>query len=755
MQLKKPKSLILKQQQEELANRPRTSKRKRNIVSYKVDDIDINNIDDENYQQDENAYIASGSKKLCIKLGTDFNNSKCFQPMARRFKTYDPTSVLTKKFRVPLVDQSNNNTSFEIRRTLGLRRRVGYKHKQLYDHTAEDAFVLWDPDVDDTTEQNKDKEQQQQQPDSEQPKSILSGKSLSEILGIKKEQYKKGHVVVDPVLAKILRPHQVDGVRFLYQCTTGKVDPNAYGCIMADEMGLGKTLQCISLVWTLLRQSDELGKPTIHKAIITCPSSLVRNWANEIVKWLGENRVRPLTIDNSGSKDKITSVKQWAAAQGQLVNPVLIISYETLRAYTKYMKNCTIGLLLCDEGHRLKNNDSILFKELNKLQVRRRVILSGTPIQNDLTEYYNLLDFANPGLLGTPNEFRRNYEIPILRGRDSDADEAARKISDEKVAEFWAIVSKFTIRRTNDILTKYLPTKYEHVVFCKLSPLQEKLYHVFLTSPEIKRLLRGQGSQPLKAITMLKKLCNHPDLLNLPDELEGSEEVLPPGYTSSYGSGKTSLVQSSLSGKFLVLDRMLAKIKNETDDKIVLVSNYTQTLDLFEQFCKQKQYGVLRLDGSMNISKRQKLVDQFNDPEGEEFVFLLSSKAGGCGLNLIGANRLVLFDPDWNPAADQQALARVWRDGQRKDCFIYRFIGAGTIEEKIFQRQSHKQSLSNCVVDEATDAERHFSIENMRQLFQLNESSECETHDTFKCKRCIQGKQHKAADSMQYGDTST
>lgn len=156
----------------------------------------------------------------------------------------------------------------------------------------------------------------------------------------------------------------------------------------------------------------------------------------------------------------------------------------------------------------------------------------------------------------------------------------------------------------------------------------------------------------------------------------------------------------------------------------------------------------------MNITKRQKLVDRFNDPAAPEFVFLLSSKAGGCGLNLIGANRLVLFDPDWNPAADQQALARVWRDGQKKDCkfymawkreianppsffwlgFIYRFIGAGTIEEKIFQRQSHKQSLSNCVVDEATDTERHFSVESMRQLFQLNTASECETHDTFKCK---------------------
>ncbi|KAI8331892.1 P-loop containing nucleoside triphosphate hydrolase protein [Chlamydoabsidia padenii] len=752
MHLKKPKSLILqqRQQQEQQDAHPiRHLKRKTQVASYQVGDIDDSSDDDYGHDNENSPKICT--KRMRTVLTNDFKSSKCFQPLTRRPTTANP--ILNKKFRVPLSDQSTNNTSLEIdaRRTLGIRRRTGVKFRPLYDHTAEDAFVLWDPTVDvdpvATTEDSPPK--QQQDDEQQQNKTVLGGKSLADILGLKKEQSKKGHVVVDPVLAKILRPHQVEGVRFLYRCTTGKVDPNAFGCIMADEMGLGKTLQCISLVWTLLRQSDELGKPTIQKAIITCPSSLVRNWANEIVKWLGENRVRPLTIDNSGSKEKITAVKRWAAAQGQLVNPVLIISYETLRAYTKYMKNCPIGLLLCDEGHRLKNGESQLFKELNKLQVRRRVILSGTPIQNDLGEYYSLIDFANPGILGTPNEFRRNYENPIQRGRDSDASDAARKLSDQKVQEFWTIVSRFTIRRTNDILTKYLPRKYEHVVFCNLSPLQRKLYDVFLTSPEIKRLLRGQGSQPLKAITLLKKLCNHPALLDLPSQLEGSEAVLPPGY------GGGGPVQSSLSGKFVVLDRMLAKIKKETDDKIVLISNYTQTLDLFEQFCAQKQYGVLRLDGTMNITKRQKLVDRFNDPEAPEFVFLLSSKAGGCGLNLIGANRLVLFDPDWNPAADQQALARVWRDGQKKDCFIYRFIGAGTIEEKIFQRQSHKQSLSNCVVDEATDTERHFSVESMRQLFQLNTTSECETHDTFKCKRCIQGRQFKPADTMQYGDSST
>jgi len=157
----------------------------------------------------------------------------------------------------------------------------------------------------------------------------------------------------------------------------------------------------------------------------------------------------------------------------------------------------------------------------------------------------------------------------------------------------------------------------------------------------------------------------------------------------------------------------------------------------------------------MSISKRQKLVDQFNDPEGKEFVFLLSSKAGGCGINLIGANRLILFDPDWNPAADQQALARVWRDGQKKECFVYRFISTGTIEEKIFQRQASKQALSSAVVDEKEDTERHFSVDALRQLFLFKENTLCETHETFKCKRCKDGKQVMKAPALLYGDAST
>lgn len=150
------------------------------------------------------------------------------------------------------------------------------------------------------------------------------------------------------------------------------------------------------------------------------------------------------------------------------------------------------------------------------------------------------------------------------------------------------------------------------------------------------------------------------------------------------------------------------------------------------------------------------LVGKFNDPESPEFIFLLSSKAGGCGINLIGANRLVLIDPDWNPASDQQALARVWRDGQKKDCFIYRFISTGTIEEKIFQRQSMKMSLSSCVVDEKEDVERLFSACNLRLLFDFQPDTQCNTHDTYNCKRCDPRMgQRVTAPAMLYGDPTT
>ncbi|XP_059612312.1 DNA repair and recombination protein RAD54-like [Phlebotomus argentipes] len=552
------------------------------------------------------------------------------------------------------------------------------------------------------------------------------------------------HVVVDPVLGNILRPHQREGVKFMYDCVTG-AKGDFHGCIMADEMGLGKTLQCITLIWTLLRQSPEC-KPTISKAIIVCPSSLVKNWYKEFGKWLG-SRVNCHAVDNNSKEETIKNLEQFMANKAvRSGTPVLIISYETFRIYSAILNASEVGMVLCDEGHRLKNSENLTYQSLMGLQTKRRVLLSGTPIQNDLTEYFSLIHFVNPGMLGSTAEFRRQYENPILRGQNADSTDEERKKATERLAELTNIVNQCMIRRTSSLLTKYLPVKFEMVICVRLSDVQVGLYRNFLKSDSIRKTVLNKDEvkanlTALSSITSLKKLCNHPDLVNekIKEGAEGFEnaaQFLPPGYSMRD-------LLPELSGKLMLLDCMLANIKMSSDDKVVLVSNYTQTLDLFEKLCRKRGYGYVRLDGTMTIKKRGKVVDEFNKCDSEQFIFMLSSKAGGCGLNLIGANRLVMFDPDWNPANDEQAMARVWRDGQKKPCFIYRLLATGTIEEKIFQRQTHKKALSTTVVDNNEDAERHFTQDDLRDLFRLDEKTLSDTHSIFKCKRCINSVQTK------------
>ncbi|NXI30396.1 RAD54 protein, partial [Sterrhoptilus dennistouni] len=614
-------------------------------------------------------------------------------------------SILSKPFRVPIPNYKG---------PLGLRslgvKRAGVRGP-LHDPFEEGALVLYEPPV----------------------------LSAHEQLKIDKDKAPV-HVVVDPVLSRVLRPHQREGVKFLWECVTSRRIPGSHGCIMADEMGLGKTLQCITLMWTLLRQSPDC-KPEIEKAVVVSPSSLVRNWYNEVEKWLG-GRIQPLAIDG-GSKDEIDrKLVGFMNQRGLRVpSPILIISYETFRLHAEVLQKGSVGLVICDEGHRLKNSENQTYQALNSLNTPRRVLISGTPIQNDLLEYFSLVHFVNSGILGTAQEFKRHFEMPILKGRDADASEAERHKGEERLKELISIVNRCLIRRTSDILSKYLPVKIEQVVCCRLTPLQTELYKNFLKQAKpVEELKEGKISvSSLSSITSLKKLCNHPALIydKCVEEEEGFMGALglfPSGYS-------TKSLEPQLSGKMLVLDYILAVTKSTSNDKVVLVSNYTQTLDLFEKLCRNRRYLYVRLDGTMSIKKRAKIVERFNSPSSPEFIFMLSSKAGGCGLNLIGANRLVMFDPDWNPANDEQAMARVWRDGQKKMCYIYRLLSTGTIEEKIFQRQTHKKALSSCVVDEEQDVERHFSLGELKELFTLNENTTSDTHDKIKCPRCVNGHQ--------------
>ncbi|XP_038053766.1 DNA repair and recombination protein RAD54B-like [Patiria miniata] len=560
-------------------------------------------------------------------------------------------------------------------------------------------------------------------------------------------------VVLDPYLSSKLRPHQREGVLFLYECVMGMRGFQGNGAILADDMGLGKTLQCICLIWTLLKQGPYRAKPVVKRILVVTPGSLVKNWCREFKKWLGNERMRVFPV----SADK--KVQEFASSP---IYPVLVISYEMFVRSIDDIRKITFDLIVCDEGHRLKNTNIKTTSLISSLPVQRRILLTGTPVQNDLQEFHSIVEFCNPGVLGSSASFHRVYEDPITKGNQPQATAEEKTLAATRAAELSRLTGLFVLRRTQEINNKYLPPKVETVVFCKPSPLQLLLYQKLLGS----RVLRGcltassqyadssSSSPHLVCIMALKKLCNHPGLLHqvcLDAAMEQREtSAADEGFVLEESLYKdllplfpdiftTESLNVEHSGKMKVLADLLHSMhKDELKEKIVLVSNYTQTLSLLQKLCEQEGYKFCRLDGSTPTAKRQEIVEHFNSSYAQETVFLLSSKAGGVGLNLIGASRLLLYDIDWNPANDLQAMARVWRDGQKKRVHIYRLITTGTIEEKVYQRQISKQGLSGAVVDAKSHGHVKFSLEDLRDLFTLHESTACITHDMMDCK-CLKG----------------
>nr|XP_020462847.1 DNA repair and recombination protein RAD54B [Monopterus albus] len=522
-------------------------------------------------------------------------------------------------------------------------------------------------------------------------------------------------VVVDPHLTTHLRPHQRDGLLFLYECVMGMRAVGRYGAILADEMGLGKTLQSVALCWTLLKQGPYGGKPVAKRVLVVTPGSLVQNWGAEFNKWLGRERISVFTVDQDHR------IEQFVLSP---LHSVLVISYEMLLRCLEQVQKVEFGLVICDEGHRLKNSSIKTSSALSSLSCNRRVILTGTPVQNDLQEFYAIIEFVNPGILNSSTAYRKVYEEPILRSRQPSCTEEERVLGEERAAELSRLTGMFILRRTQEIINRYLPPRLDWTLFCNPSPLQLELYKQLLCHRIFRACLQGstQTHTHLACITALKKLCNHPGLLHstVKERTDGSEEsLLYEGlaelFPESYFSGGFNTADS---GKLLVLSDLLTAIRQlSPSDRVIVVSNYTQTLDLLQDLCIHMGYTFCRLDGHTPTGQRQRLVDSFNSPYSQNFLFLLSSKAGGVGLNLIGASHLVLYDIDWNPANDIQAMARIWRDGQKKTVHIYRLLTAGTIEERIFQRQVSKQGLSGTVVDLGKRAEHtSFSTSELRDL---------------------------------------
>lgn len=319
-------------------------------------------------------------------------------------------------------------------------------------------------------------------------------------------------ISVDPRLCKWLRPHQREGVQFMFECVMGMRETEGHGCILADDMGLGKTLQSIAVLWTLLKQGKERGQPAVKRAIVVCPTSLVKNWEAEIDKWLkGDCRV--IALSETTRDQVVQSINLFLAS---MIYKVLVVSYETFRLHSKrfYAKADTCcDLLICDEAHRLKNAETATNQALSALKCRRRVLLSGTPMQNDLEEFYAMADFTNPGVLGNASSFRKKFLAPILAGREPSASDKQVERAQKCQNEMSTVVNEFILRRTNNINAKHLPPKLVQVVCCRLTPLQMKIYKHLLSSKEIRHILNGKQTNILSSIGAMQKLCNHPKLL--------------------------------------------------------------------------------------------------------------------------------------------------------------------------------------------------------------------------------------------------
>lgn len=616
-------------------------------------------------------------------------------------------------------------------------------------------------------------------------------------------------VVVDPFLARSLRPHQREGVGFLFNCVTGRGGFEGAGCILADEMGLGKTLQALTLLWTLMKQGPEQ-TPVVRRAVVVVPTSLIHNWNKECRYWLTPKRVDPyiLTARNTGRGAAYPAkqlIADWGQESRNYQRSVLITSYEQFRQHAKAINKIKYDLLICDEGHKIKNPNAQISRCLQAAPTSRRIILSGTPIQNDLEEFFTMIDFVNPDLLGSASYFRSYFQNPIVRSREPTCSPDELEFGRNRSQELTDATMPFILKRSADILARYLPPKTEQVVFCRPSALQAELYAAYLRSQDVTSSFSDPACA-LRAIINLRKIANHPVLAfnertrlalnssavseNNDDEAVATSSISISSSSSSSasptsedldllmsdsddeeekasgmnndeeaddvdegGEGEEALAEllkndktmfrsfeenslaAEFSGKLALLEEMLASLHcSAARQKVVIASLFGKTLDIIENLCKQRGYSFLRLDGSVAVGTRQRLVDRFNDSQSGVFVFLLATKAGGVGLNLVGANRLVLFDGDWNPTTDQQAMARIWRDGQQEKCWIYRLLTTGTIDEKIFQRQVAKQALASVLADTNCSVARRFSAEDLKDIFSLNLTTLCDTHDLIRCK---------------------
>ncbi|RDL35234.1 putative DNA repair and recombination protein RAD26 [Venustampulla echinocandica] len=521
--------------------------------------------------------------------------------------------------------------------------------------------------------------------------------------------------------------YQKTGVQWLGELYTQEV-----GGIIGDEMGLGKTIQIISFL-AGLHYSKKLTKPII----VVAPATVLRQWVNEFHRWWPPLRVSILHSSGSGmlnvgSEGRIEEIEELyghtqrkppksSKAARKVVDRVvqhghvLVTTYAGLQTYSDELIPVDWGYAVLDEGHKIRNPNTAITIHCKELRTANRVILSGTPMQNNLIELWSLFDFVFPMRLGTLVNFRQAFEVPIRLGGYANATNLQVLTATKCAETLKNTISPYLLQRLKVDVASDLPKKSEQVLFCKLTKPQRDAYEMFLSSDEMTSILNHKR-QSLYGIDILRKICNHPDLLD--PRLRGK-----PGY--KWGNPNKS-------GKMQVVKALLETWKR-FGHKTLLFSQGVLMLNIIEEFIRsQDGFNYLRMDGSTNIKERQTLVDRFNN-DPDLHVFLLTTKVGGLGVNLTGASRVIIFDPDWNPSTDIQARERAWRLGQKKEVTIYRLMTAGTIEEKIYHRQIFKQFLTNKIMKDPKQRQT-FQMKDLYDLFTLGSAEDgyTETGEMFK-----------------------
>jgi SNF2 family DNA or RNA helicase len=531
-----------------------------------------------------------------------------------------------------------------------------------------------------------------------------------------------------------LREYQREGVKWLWgKYTRGE------GGILGDEMGLGKTVQVAAFLSVVLgktatsadkQRSFPLDAADCRQALVVVPSVTLANWQRELATW-GFFRVK-----KAHGSDKADALRAVLARECEVV----LTTYDTLRTHVGDLSRIPWEVTIYDEAHLIKNEKSARHLAVQQIKCKRRFGLTGTPMSNKVIELWVLFNWVSDGRVGDKKHFENHFSKGLLNGLKKTAKQWEIAVRVKRQDELKTLNEKWMLQRFKSIIAHEMPTKKDHIVFCRLAPEQEAVYKHVLTLSDYVGLIKGDepcdcnsgeprakccpldptgplakwkhpdnditpGCCPacimFPAMQQLQKIANHLSLIYPePGPAGGTDDAMYQrqadfcraafdNATMDVRRDRSFFEQSHAThcGKMQVL-RVLLKQWKIAGDKVLLFSYSTQMLDILEDFVTG--YSQLRLDGSTSAVKRGQLVKSFNT-NPHIFIFLLSTKAGGLGINLTAANKVVVFDPNWNPSWDMQAQDRAYRIGQRKNVEVYRFIASNTIEEKVYQRQLYKQ----------------------------------------------------------------